>query len=112
MLFVATVRENKRNIPAVTHVDGSARLQTISREQNALYYKLIEEFERQSGCPVIINTSFNVRGEPIVCSPEEAWRCFLRTEMNLLVMGSYIVYKNEIPQNLIDEAKKEKFELD
>jgi carbamoyltransferase len=93
MLFVATVREDRRSIPAVTHVDGSARLQTIARDQHPLYYDLIAEFDRQTGCPVIINTSFNVRGEPIVCTPRDAWRCFMRTEMDVLVLGSYVLRK-------------------
>ncbi len=112
MLFVATVREDKRHIPAVTHVDGSARLQTIARDQHPLYYDLIKEFERQTGCPVIINTSFNVRGEPIVCEPVHAWRCFLRTEMDTLVMGNCVVEKKDVPKELIEEARKETFALD
>ncbi len=112
MLFVATVREAKRHIPAVTHVDGSARLQTIARDQHPLYYDLIKEFERQTGCPVIINTSFNVRGEPIVCEPVHAWRCFLRTEMDTLVMGNCVVEKKDVPKELIEESRKETFALD
>ena len=112
MLFVATVREDKREIPAVTHVDGSARLQTISRGQNELYYDLIKEFERQTGCPVIINTSFNVRGEPIVCSPEHALRCFIRTEMDCLVIGSYIVAKERIAKEKFADMLSEVFEPD
>ena len=110
MLFVANVRPDKRTIPAVTHVDASARLQTISRSQNPLYYYLISEFDRQSGCPVIINTSFNVRGEPIVCTPEDAWRCFMRTEMDVLVMGNYIIEKEKLGS--YKEEAKEEFELD
>jgi len=112
MLFVAAVREDKREIPAVTHVDGSARLQTISRGQNELYYDLIKEFERQTGCPVIINTSFNVRGEPIVCSPEHALRCFIRTEMDCLVIGSYIVAKERIAKEKFADMLSEVFEPD
>lgn len=96
MLFVATVREDKREIPAVTHLDGSARLQTVSRSQHPLFYDLLKEFEKQTGCPVLINTSFNVRGEPIVCTPEDAWKCFLRTEMDHLVLGSFILDKAEM----------------
>ncbi|MEX2115770.1 MAG: carbamoyltransferase [Bacteroidota bacterium] len=96
MLFVATVREDKREIPAVTHLDGSARLQTVSRSQHPLFYDLLKEFENQTGCPVLINTSFNVRGEPIVCTPEDAWKCFLRTEMDHLVLGSFILDKAEM----------------
>ena len=112
MLFIATVREEMRNIPAVTHVDGSARLQTVSREQNELYYDLLKEFERQTGCPVIINTSFNVRGEPIVCSPEHALRCFLRTEMDCLVIGSYIVTKEGLNKGDFARLLDEVFEPD
>ncbi|MCI0707148.1 MAG: carbamoyltransferase [Ignavibacteriae bacterium] len=111
MLFVAQVREDKREIPAVTHVDGSARLQTISRSQHPLFYDLIAEFDRQTGCPVIINTSFNVRGEPIVCTPEDAWRCFMRTEMDALVLGSYIVEKSKLG-SYKQEVLQETFELD
>ena len=111
MLFVANVRPEKRVIPAVTHLDGSARLQTVSREQNALFYDLISEFDRQTGCPVIINTSFNVRGEPIVRTPQEALRCFMRTEMDCLVMGSFIIDKKNLGAYRA-ELLDEEFELD
>jgi carbamoyltransferase len=111
MLFVTNVRPDKRIIPAVTHVDGSARLQTISRKQNPLYYDLIAEFDRQTGCPVIINTSFNVRGEPIVCTPEDAWRCFMRTEMDCLVIGSFIMEKGKLG-SYHEEVLEERFDLD
>lgn len=111
MLFVANVRREKRVIPAVTHLDGSARLQTVSREQNALFYDLISEFDRLTGCPVIINTSFNVRGEPIVCTPQDAWRCFMRTEMDCLVMGSFIIDKRDLGA-YTEEPAEEEFELD
>lgn len=105
MLFTAQVREDHRHIPAVTHVDGSARLQTISRNDHALYYDLIRKFADITGCPVIINTSFNVRGEPIVCSPEDAVRCFLATDMDYLVIGSYIIDKTTMPRTAIDAAR-------
>ena len=95
MLLVAPVREDRRVIPSVTHVDGSARVQTINREQDPLFYGLIQEFKKQTGVPVIINTSFNVRGEPIVCTPEEAWRCFMRTKMDDLVMGPFLLAKDK-----------------
>jgi carbamoyltransferase len=75
-----------------------------------LYYDLIAEFDRQTGCPVIINTSFNVRGEPIVCTPADAWRCFMRTEMDILVMGSFIIEKEKLGS--YKEAPEEEFELD
>jgi len=97
MLFVANVKPDKRVIPSVTHVDGSARLQTVERHTNPLYYDLIAEFERQTGVPVIINTSFNVRGEPIVCTPADAYRCFMRTNMDNLVVGPYLLAKEEQP---------------
>lgn len=95
MLLVASVRPNRRTIPAVTHVDGSARVQTINREQDPLMYRLIEEFQNLSGIPVLINTSFNVRGEPIVCTPEDAWHCFMRTKMDVLVIDSFLVNKED-----------------
>ncbi len=83
----------RSNIPAVTHVDYSARIQTVSREDHPLYYRMIEAFGKKYGCPVIINTSFNVRGEPIVCTPEDAYRCFMRTNMDYLLMGNFLIEK-------------------
>jgi len=101
----------RSKIPAVTHVDYSARLQTISSDsENELYYGLLKEFDRQTGCGVIINTSFNVRGEPIVCSPQDAYRCFMRTNMDYLVMGSFILDKTQQPKER--HEVKEYFELD
>jgi len=96
MLFVAQTKNGRTRIPAVTHVDGSARLQTITHEDHPLFYELLVEFERQTGCPVLINTSFNVRGEPIVCTPLDALKCFLRTDMDYLVIGNYIVEKKKV----------------
>jgi carbamoyltransferase len=87
----------RSTIPAVTHVDYSARLQTVAREDHPLYHEVISAFEEKTGCPVIINTSFNVRGEPIVCRPEEAYRCFMHTEMDHLVIGNFILDKNDQP---------------
>ena len=112
MLLVTLVRENKRVIPAVTHVDGSVRVQTIAREDNPLYYDLIEKFYKLTGIPVIINTSFNVRGEPIVCTPEDAYTCFMRTKMDNLVMGTFMMRKEE--QKPMDEDKdwQKEFRLD
>ncbi len=112
MLLVAQVREDRRTIPAVTHVDGSARIQTVARHDNPLYYDLIEEFERRTGCPVIINTSFNVRGEPIVCTPEDAYRCFRRTHMERLCIGSFVLAKEEQPEFEDSVDWREEFELD
>jgi carbamoyltransferase len=112
MLLVAQVRKDRRVIPSVTHVDGSARIQTIKRADNELYYDLIEEFGRQTGCPVIINTSFNVRGEPIICSPHDAFMCFMRTHMDYLVMDRFLLDKKDMPSIRDDEDWLKKFELD
>ncbi|HEY6894406.1 MAG TPA: carbamoyltransferase C-terminal domain-containing protein, partial [Rhodanobacteraceae bacterium] len=86
----------RSTIPAVTHVDDSARVQTVRREDNPLYYDIIRAFYEQTGCPVIVNTSFNVRDEPIVCTPEDAYRCFLKTEMDVLVLESHIIEKQAV----------------
>ncbi|HTY57436.1 MAG TPA: carbamoyltransferase C-terminal domain-containing protein, partial [Bacteroidota bacterium] len=102
----------RSDIPAVTHIDYTARLQTVRRDDNPLYYDLIDRFYRKTGCPVIINTSFNVRGEPIVCTPGEAWRCFMRTEMDYLVMGSFLLAKQEQAPLEADADWKKEFALD
>lgn len=96
MLITVPTRDGKLRIPAATHVDGSARIQTLRREQHQLYYDFLKEFKRQTGCPVVINTSFNIAGEPIVCTPEEAWRCFSNTNIDYLVIGSFLIGKSEI----------------
>jgi carbamoyltransferase len=88
----------RSEIPAVTHVDYSARIQTVRRETNPLYWEIIEAFHRKTGCPVVVNTSFNVRGEPIVCTPEDSYRCFMRTEMDALVLETCVLLKEEQPQ--------------
>ncbi|MGD0591647.1 MAG: carbamoyltransferase [Bacteroidota bacterium] len=112
MLFVAQVRPDRRTIPAVTHVDGSARLQTIVREDHALFYDLIIEFEKLTGCPVIINTSFNVRGEPIVCTPFDAIKCFFRTDMDYLILGNFVLDKRKIKESGYQMQISETFVLD
>ena len=133
MLLVAHVRKDKQRqmtgeekklwgidklnvirstIPAVTHVDYSARLQTVSEQQHERYYKLLKKFAEKTGCPVIINTSFNVRGEPIVCTPQDAYTCFMRTEMDVLVMGNFILYKSEQPTFEDKSDWKQQYELD
>jgi carbamoyltransferase len=133
MLLVAGVRETRRlpvadetkslwgieklnvprsEIPAVTHVDYSARVQTVRRETNPLYYDIISAFHRRTGCPVIVNTSFNVRGEPIVCTPEDAFRCFMRTNMDALVLENFILVKSEQAPVAADESWKKEFVLD
>jgi carbamoyltransferase len=83
----------RSEIPAVTHVDHSARLQTVDHERNPRLHRLLQAFERLTGCPVLVNTSFNVRGEPIVCTPQEAYRCFMATEMDVLVLGEFVIDK-------------------
>jgi carbamoyltransferase len=111
MLLVAPVRKDKPPLPAVTHVDGSARIQTINRDQDALYYDLIRTFGERTGVPVLINTSMNVRGEPMVCSPKDAWHCFMRTEMDVLVAGSFLLLKDDQPKIALKSAAEE-FGLD
>ena len=132
MLVVAPVREERRlqmpehsgdrwgidllnvprsNIPAVTHLDYSARIQTVTAERTPLYYALISEFDRITGCPLLVNTSFNVRGEPIVCSPTDAYRCFMRTHLDYLVIGSFILSKKTQP-DFNEEAWQQSIPLD
>ena len=86
---------DRSTIPAVTHVDYSARVQTVCRDTNDMYYDLISEFGQLTGCPVVVNTSFNVRGEPIVCTPEDAYKCFMRTQMDILVLENIVLDKEE-----------------
>ena len=132
MLFVANVKDDKTlkmteeqkklfgidllnikksNIPAVTHVDYSARIQTVSEKNNPLYHKLLTKFKEKTNCPVLVNTSFNIRGEPIVHTPEDAFRCFMGTELDVLVVGNYYLKKDDQNQNLKSNYI-EKFELD
>ena len=99
-------------IPAVTHIDYSARIQTVNKITNPRYYGLIKAFKKRTGCPSVINTSFNVRGEPIVRSPQDAYRCFMRTEMDILVLQNHLLYKENQPTLEVDETWMEKFELD
>lgn len=102
----------RSEVPAITHVDFSARIQSVNKETNPRYWALIKAFEDKTGCPVIINTSFNVRGEPIVCTPEDAWRCFMRTQMDYLFMGNFMLEKEEQPEFEEDKDWREEFELD
>ena len=133
MLLVTGLQENKRiamtaeeqqvfgieklniprsELPAVTHVDNSARVQTVHADTNPRYHALIKEFEKLTGCGVLVNTSFNVRGEPIVCTPEDAYRCFMRTEMDYLVLENYILAKKDQPDWDKDNSWKDEFQLD
>lgn len=109
---IRKLKEKRSEVPAITHVDYSARIQTIKKEGHPLYYDLISEFYLKTGCPLIINTSFNVRGEPPVCSPADAYRCFMRTEMDYLVMGPFLLdKKRQVPWEKDSDWKKE-FTLD
>jgi carbamoyltransferase len=105
----------RSSVPAITHVDYSARLQTVDEERHGRFYRLMKAFENLTGCPMIVNTSFNVRGEPIVCTPHDAYRCFLATDMDALVLEDFILRKEEMKKS-VTEAEKEKylaqFELD
>ena len=112
MLLVAQVRPDRRVIPSVTHVDRSARIQTVKREDNPLFYDLISAFYKLTGVAVIINTSFNVRGEPIVCTPDDAFMCFMRTQMDHLAMGSYLLDKEEMAPLEEDIDWRRRFEPD
>jgi carbamoyltransferase len=102
----------RSTIPAVTHVDYSARIQTVRRDTNPVYYDIIAAFNRRTGCPVIVNTSFNVRGEPMVCSPQDAYRCFMRTNMDVLVLENFILERTAQPRSEADESWKQEFALD
>lgn len=132
MSLVAKVKEDKRNamnkeemtlfgidklnilrssVPAITHVDYSARIQTVHTDTNFRYYALISKFYKMTGCPLLVNTSFNVRGEPIVCTPSDAFRCFMGTDLDLLAIGNYLLLKNE-QDEIYKEIYKENYELD
>ncbi len=133
MLIVAPVREELRvemteqqkelfgieklnvrrsELPAITHVDYSARVQTVHRDTNPRYHDILKAFEDRTGCGVLVNTSFNVRGEPIVCSPDDAYRCFMRTEMDYLVVNDFLLSKKDQPHWERDDSWKDEFELD
>ena len=109
---IEKLKIKRSQIPAVTHVDYSARIQTVHEETNPRYHALIRAFKAETGCPVIVNTSFNVRGEPIVCTPEDAYRCFIRTEMDYLVLENYLLAKPDQPERPKDDAWKDEFALD
>jgi carbamoyltransferase len=102
----------RSTIPAITHVDYSARVQTVHKETNPRFHAVLESFKQRTGCSVLVNTSFNVRGEPIVCTPEDAYRCFMRTEMDYLVIENFIMAKADQPAWEKDDSWKDEFELD
>jgi carbamoyltransferase len=109
---IAKLNVNRSEIPAVTHVDYSARIQTVRYETNPLYWEIIEAFRQRTNCPVVVNTSFNVRGEPIVCTPEDSYRCFMRTEMEFLVLETCLLDKREQPSFTETDDWKTQFKLD
>jgi carbamoyltransferase len=132
MLFVANIKEDKRikmtseeevlfgieklnvsrsSVPAITHVDYSARIQTVHKDTNPLYHAVISKFYEKTGCPIVVNTSFNVRGEPIICTPTDAFKCFMGTELDMLAVGNYLLIKEEQNDSL-KENYKERYELD
>jgi carbamoyltransferase len=102
----------RSDVPAITHVDYSARVQTVSRDRSPDYHDLIERFEHYTGCPLVVNTSFNVRGEPIVCTPRDAYVCFMRTDMDHLALGPFLLHKSEQPDFTEERDWREEFELD
>lgn len=102
----------RSDLPAITHIDYSARVQTVTREANGRYYDLLKAFERQTGCAVVVNTSFNVRGEPIVCTPEDAYRCFMRTHIDVLVLGPFVLEKPAQPEWKETQEWQQEFQLD
>lgn len=106
------LKQIRSTLPSITHVDYSARVQTVDRERHGMYYRLIEAFYERTGCPVVVNTSFNIRGEPIVCRPEEAYRCFMFTDMDALVVGHQVFLKEDQPELPGAEEYKRQFKLD
>ena len=132
MLLVASIQEDKRNamtqeekalfgieklnvsrssVPAITHVDYSARIQTVHADTNPRYHAVISKFKEKTGCPIVVNTSFNVRGEPIICTPTDAFKCFMGTELDVLAIGDYLLIKEEQDGSL-KENYEERYELD
>ena len=132
MLLVADVKEDKRrkmtsdeealfgidklnvprsSVPAITHVDYSARIQTVHADTNPRYHAVISKFKEKTSCPIVVNTSFNVRGEPIVCTPKDAFKCFMGTEMDVLAVGNFLLLKEEQDSSL-KENYEERYELD
>ena len=112
--LIQRVNVKRSTVPAVTHVDMSARVQTVDNIRNGRYYRLIKRFKEKTGSGVIINTSFNIRGEPIVCSPQDAYRCFLATDMDVLVLENFVLFKSEQPEESreVREAYIKSFKLD
>jgi carbamoyltransferase len=112
MFGIEKLNLKRSELPAITHVDYSARVQTVHEDTNPRYHQLLKAFEAITGCGVLVNTSFNVRGEPIVCTPEDAYRCFMRTEMDCLVIENFLLEKHDQPEWADDDDWRDEFELD
>jgi carbamoyltransferase len=113
LLGIDRLKVPRSSIPAVTHVDYSARVQTVHRETNPRFHELLRCFAQKTGCAALVNTSFNIRGEPIVCSPEDAYRCFMRTEMDYLAIGNFLLSKqDQPPHRWVDRSWQKEYELD
>ena len=112
MSMMERLKVKRSDIPAVTHLDYSARLQSVNKREKPDYHEVIAEFERLTGCAVVVNTSFNVRGEPIICTPEDAYRCFMRTKMEVLVIEDFLLFKEEQPVWEEKEDWRSELELD
>ena len=110
--IIETINKKRSEIPSVTHIDNSARIQMVNKETNPNFHNLIVEFEKLSGIPILVNTSFNVRGEPIVCTPEDSYKCFMRTNMDALIIENFLLYKNEQPKFSEKINWRENFKLD
>ena len=106
------LKTTRSDLPAITHVDYSARVQTVKKEDNPEYYDMIRKFCEDHDCPLVINTSFNVRGEPIVCTPDDAYRCFMRTNMDYLAIGSFLIDKRKQDPAKLRIEEVDEFELD
>ena len=101
MLFTFNVKKNKqKKIPAVIHVDGTSRIQTVPKKSNKLFYEIIKEFEKLTGVPAVLNTSFNVRGEPIVCTPQDAFNCFKNTEIDYLLLNKFLIDREDVTHEI------------
>ena len=101
----------RSEIPAITHIDYTARIQTVNRNTNPIFHAVISKFKEKTGCPIVVNTSFNIRGEPIVCTPTDAFNCFMGTDLDLLAIGNYLLKKKDQDTNLKIDYKKN-YELD
>jgi carbamoyltransferase len=110
--MLPVINTPRSDVPAITHIDYSARVQTIHAEDNPEFHAVVKAFEEMTGCGVVVNTSFNVRGEPIVCSPKDAYTCFMRTEIDLLVLEDCVLWKNEQPEFRDREDWRKVYELD